>query len=397
MKRIFSFLCALVLLAGLLPVFSMTVAAEDEIDFDDLINAAGVTIIKEPEDVFVAVGETASTSVEAVGSNLVYTWYFNDGDGYKKSSITTNTYTAVMEAWRSGRKVYCVVANKYDPDTAVTSAVATLAVLPEITKQPANASAPNGAQVKTTLTATGDGLKYEWYIKNKDATTWSKSSLTGDSYYVTMKDTTDGRQVYCVVTDKYGHSVQSNVATLSMKNTLKITQQPTNASAPDGQQVKTTITATGDGLKYIWYFYDAGMDGYALSSITTNTYTTTMDSRRNGRKVYCEVVDKYGNRVNSSVATLSMGGSAKITAQPKNAVAPNGTQVKTTLTATGDGLKYEWYFKNAGSSTWSKSSLTGNSYYVTMKSTTKGRQVYCVVTDQYGNSVKSNVATLNMK
>ena len=32
-----------------------------------------------------------------------------------------------------------------------------------------------------------------------------------------------------------------------------------------------------------------------------------------------------------------------------------------------------------------------------MSASRSGRQVYCVVTDKYGNSVKSNVVTLRMK
>jgi raffinose/stachyose/melibiose transport system permease protein len=42
-------------------------------------------------------------------------------------------------------------------------------------------------------------------------------------------------------------------------------------------------------------------------------------------------------------------------------------------------------------------SFKGASYYVKMTNARAGRQVYCVITDKYGNSVKTNVATLNKK
>ena len=109
------------------------------------------------------------------------------------------------------------------------------------------------------------------------------------------------------------------------------------------------------------------------------------------------ITDKYGNSIKTKTATLTMQTPLKITKQPVSVTVASGSQAKVTLTAAGDGLKYQWYVKNAGATTWGKSSLTGNSYYVTMKSTTKNRQVYCVVTDKYGNSVKSNVVTLKMK
>ena len=363
----------------------------------DTPEAAKIT--KQPAAVSVVSGVTAKTSVTASGDGLKYQWYFKDttASGYSKSSITTNTYSAEMNSWRNGRKVYCLVTDKYG--NSVKSNVVTLSMANplKITKQPTNAVAPNGSQVKTTITVTGDGLKYEWYIKNKGSSTWGKSSLTGNSYYVTAKSTTNGRQVYCVVKDKYGNSVKSNVVTLSMGNPAKIATQPKNAVAPNGQKVTTTLKATGDGLKYTWYIKNAGSSTWSKSSLTGNSYYVTMKDTTKGRQIYCIVTDKYGTSVKSDVVTLSMATPLKITKQPVNASAANGSQVKTTLTATGDGLKYEWYFKNAGSSTWSKSSLTGSSYYVTMKSTTKNRQVYCIVTDKYGNSVISNIVTLNMK
>ena len=356
-------------------------------------------ITKQPVNAVAANGSQVKTTLTATGDGLKYEWYFKNKGAttWSKSSLTGNSYYVTAKSTTNGRQVYCKITDKYG--TTVQSNTVTLYMgnPAKITKQPANAVAANGSQVKTTLTATGDGLKYEWYFKNAGSTTWSKSSLTGNSYYVTAKSTTNGRQVYCKITDKYGTTVQSNTVTLYMGNPAKITKQPVNASAANGNQVKTTLTASGDGLKYEWFFKNAGSTTWSKSSLTGNSYYVTAKSTTNGRQVYCKITDKYGTAVQSNTVTLYMGNPAKITKQPVNASAANGSQVKTTLTASGDGLKYEWFFKNAGSTTWSKSSLTGNSYYVTMKSTTKNRQVYCVVTDKYGNSVKSNVVTLKMK
>lgn len=63
---------------------------------------------------------------------------------------------------------------------------------------------------------------------------------------------------------------------------------------------------------------------------------------------------------------------------------------------TGEGLSYTWWVAPAGSTTFSKSSVTGASYSVTMDATRSGRKLYCVVSDAYGNSVKSNTVTINM-
>ena len=61
----------------------------------------------------------------------------------------------------------------------------------------------------------GDGLTYKWYFKNKYASEFTyTSSFTGAMYSTTMRDSRDGRQIYCVITDKYGNSVKTDTVTL---------------------------------------------------------------------------------------------------------------------------------------------------------------------------------------
>ena len=355
--------------------------------------------LTQPTNAAAPKGKTAKVTVKATGEGLSYTWYYKNkgASSFSKSSTTTNTYSATMDSTRNGRQVYCVIKDK--TGATVKSNVVTLYMgnPAKITKQPTNVNVVSGATAKTSVTATGDGLTYTWYYKNKDASSYSKSSITTKTYSMTMDSTRNGRQVYCVVKDKYGTSVKTNVVTLTMKKTAKITKQPANVTVANGAQAKTSITATGDGLTYTWYFKNKGASSYSKSSITTNTYTATMDSTRNGRQVYCVVKDKYGNSVKSNVVTLSMKSGAKITKQPVSVTVSKNATAKVSVTASGDGLTYTWYFKNKTASTYSKSSITTNTYTMTMDATRNGRQVYCVVKDKYGNSVKSNVVTLNMK
>jgi len=85
----------------------------------------------------------------------------------------------------------------------------------------------------------------------------------------------------------------------------------------------------------------------------------------------------------------------KITKQPQNrTAAKSGDKVTTKVEAAGDGLSYQWYKKNPGDSKFSKSSVAAATYSDHLDEKYSGRQIYCVVTDQYGNSVKSDTVTL---
>ena len=85
-----------------------------------------------------------------------------------------------------------------------------------ITKQPENASAVLGGTVNVSIEATGDGLTYQWYIKNPSQTRFGKSSTTTKNYSVKMTNANNGRQMYCVITDADGNTVKSETATITV-------------------------------------------------------------------------------------------------------------------------------------------------------------------------------------
>lgn len=264
----------------------------------------------------------------------------------------------------------------------------------EIVTQPKTAYAKEGATAKTTVKATGDGLKYQWYFKNAGATKYSKSSITKSTYSAIMNDTVHGRRVYCIITDKNGNQLKTN--TVLLRRQASITKQPaTTVYAKKGAKATVKITAKGDGLKYTWYFKSAGASKYSKSSITSATYSTTMGSNSKNRKVYCVVKDKYGKTVKSNLFTLRE--SVSITTQPKTVTVKKNAKASVKVKASGDGLKYTWYIKNAGASKYSKSSVKTATYSAKMTSKVKNRSVYCVVTDKYGKTVKTVTVKLKMK
>jgi len=293
-----------------------------------------------------------------------------------------------MSSAISGRQVYCVVTDTYG--RSAKSNTATLRSDVTITKQPVSTYTKIGSTAKATVTATGNGLKYQWYVKNTGSSSLTKSSNTTASYSFTMTAALSGRQIYCVVTDTYGGSEKSVPVTL--RSQVAITKQPTNASAAIGKAVKTSVTATGNGLKYQWYVKNPGQTSFSKSSITSAVYEYVMSEAKNGRQVYCEITDMFGNKVKT--ATVTLGTPVTITKQPTNASATIGTNILTSVKAEGHGLKYQWYYCEYGGTTFKKSSVTKATYYYEMTESKAGRRVYCVITDMFGNKVQTKTVTL---
>jgi len=355
-----------------------------------------ISITKQPVSVSGVNGATVKTAVTATGDGLKYQWYFTSNGNtseFMKSSTTTSVYSTTMNEARAGRKIYCVITDQYG--NSVTTNTVTLGMNVRITKQPTSVSAVNGATVKTSVSARGDGLKYQWYYtSNGNTTAFMKSSTTTAVYSTTMNETRAGRKVYCVITDKYGNTVTTDTVTLGMK--ASIIKQPTSSSVEMGEPVSTTVKAQGDGLKYQWYYTVGGSsDTFTKSSITTATYFTTMDASKAGRKVYCVITDKYGNSATTNTVTLGI--KVSITKQPASVVVNSGETVNVSVAAKGDGLKYQWYFTSNGrTDEFMRSSTTSATYSTTMNETRAGRKIYCVITDLYGNTVTTKTVTLGM-
>lgn len=365
--------------------------------------SAKITVTKQPADVWVYEGSTATISLEASGAGLTYQWYAADAGSSKfvpSSTFNGNSYYVQMNDARNGRQVYCRITDKYGNYIITDVAVMHMRTALKITGQPASVSAFEGETAKTTVKVQGNGLRFQWYFANAGSNTFHVSStLTGSTYSVKMTPDRAGRRIYCVITDRYGESVRTDTVTLTMKNTAKIIKQPSSVRADAGEKVTVSLQAAGDGLTYKWYFANAGVSKFTLTNTYKgNTYSMPMDSSRSGRRIYCVVTDQYGNSVKSNVVTLSLKTPLKILKQPVSVKVAEGTNAVVSVNVQGDGLQYAWYYKNAGTAKFLKTdTFKGSTYSATMNETRNGRQLYCVISDAYGSSVTTNTVTISMR
>ena len=260
---------------------------------------------------------------------------------------------------------------------------------------PVSVSVPKGQVATVKVGAEGDGLIYQWYYKNYGSTQYAlTTTFTGNTYSVTMTPERDGRMVYCRVSDQYGNLIQSKSVRLTIDYYANILKQPVSVCVPNGKAAKVSFTASGEGLTYKWYYKNANESTFTYTpTFTGNTYQAPMSDERAGRSIYCIVTDRYGHFVKTDTVVLYQA--VKLTRQPTSVVIPAGSLASTKVLATGKGLTYKWFVKDPGKS-FVRSSITSNTYSYTMTAAKSGRQIYCVVTDSFGNSVTSKTVTMHM-
>ncbi len=165
---------------------------------------------------------------------------------------------------------------------------------------------------------------------------------------------------------------------------LSVTQQPRNQSIALGKSVTLSVRATGDSLRYQWYFRKKGQTSFSVwNGHTKTTETVSPNATWDGIQLYCRITDASGNFVDSDTVTISV---LSIATQPQNVTVAAGKDATFTVKATGSGLQYQWQYKKAGAA----------STTATANATWNGMQVRCVVTDSAGNTVNSNAATVTV-
>ena len=253
---------------------------------------------------------------------------------------------------------------------------------------------PMGEAATASVTATGDGLRYEWWIKNAGQTKYSKSSVTSATYSTKMSAKSKDRLVFCYVYDQYGNRVKSE--TVRLREAVSITTQPKTAYAQLGQKISVSVEASGDGLRYEWWIKNDGQTKYSKSSVTSATYTTKMSATAKNRYVVCKVYDKYGYMVQTK--TVMLRENLSLLAQPKSVSVEMGEEAEVQVVASGDGLRFEWYFKDVGDTKYTKSTtMTAACYSIKMTEARNGRRLICYVYDKYGNRIQANTVVIKAK
>ncbi|MBR6628066.1 MAG: BspA family leucine-rich repeat surface protein [Lachnospiraceae bacterium] len=185
-------------------------------------------------------------------------------------------------------------------------------------------------------------------------------------------------------------------------NGLNITIQPSDWTVPEGYYATFTVVAEGSNLSYRWQVKAAGESDWKdsdLSGADTASLSVYGTADRDGEQYRCVISDGNGNTATSNAATLSVTIKLSIKTHPQSQTISEGENAVFTVRAVGNGLTYQWQFRNAGESEWKDSTIEGantTTLTVPCQSSMNGRQYRCSVFDVNGKRANSAVATLTV-
>lgn len=236
--------------------------------------------------------------------------------------------------------------------------------------------------------------------------------LKGSGHFTiyTSADYTEGMDYLLrgdiLLTKTTGHTVVVLNRGVYGKDTVKvpssapvITKQPVDRDLVEGDLARFYVDAEGKGLIYRWYYRPDKSTQWTLvtSSLGQDPhYRFYASPRHDGYQYRCDVIDVAGQHVYSDIVTLRVKTKLEILTQPEDVtVIGKGTKATVTLEAKGDGMTYAWYVCDPGDEDFTKSAVTAPEYSIGVTAARKGRRVYCVITDMYGNTVRSKTVTLD--
>lgn len=267
-----------------------------------------------------------------------------------------------------------------------------------ILTQPVSDDAAIGEKATIFVEAQGEGLRYQWYYRDAGDTAFTKSTVRKSTYTLTVKASNAARELYCVITDSKGNQAVTDTVKLlkPLAQELKILRQPESASAAIGETATVSMEVQGVGLSYQWYYRDLPGGSLTKSTITSKNYSLTVKPINVNRELYCVITDSLGNQVRTETVklVLPLEETLELVKQPVSSHAAIGETASVSVEARGEGLRYQWYFRNTPDGALSKSSITGSTYCVTVSKSNAQRVVYCVITDGHGNQVTTDTVAL---
>jgi hypothetical protein len=265
-------------------------------------------ILVQPTNQYVAVGGTATFSVQAVGTQpLSYQWSCSETNiaGATNTSLTLTNVQPVQAGTYNVQ-----VANAYG-SVGSSNAVLAVGLPPTITSQPTNQTVTLGGTASFSVTATGSTpLTYQW--KKNGA---NLIGATATNFTIISVQTNDAAIYSVAITNVFGSIISSN-ATLTVLAPPAIIVQPTNQTVVVSNSATFTVVAVGTPtLLYQWSFNGTNIVG----ATNTSLLLTNVQFSQSGAYAVA-VTNTYGS-ILSSNAVLTVNPAPSCDPAPSGLVA----------------------------------------------------------------------------
>jgi len=350
-------------------------------------------ISQQPTNLLVNPGTNVAFSVTASGQGaLAYQWRFN-GSNITDSPTATTSNLSLTDVQLTNNGIYSVQIRDDFSITNSANVSLTVKVRPTITQQPVGSIVAAGSNANLSVTASGTlPMGFRW---RKGGITITNANFINvpfntSIFSMTNVQASDATNYTVVVTN-----IVVGTAVLSSNAYLTVVTPPTNQSAPAGSNITFTVSASAYdpiSVSYQWQFNGGDIEG------ETNTSLNVLNVQSNNIGTYAVVVTVTNTPAPTLpippatfAASLTILTAPEITVPPVGQTATVGSTAMFSVTATGDELRYQWYFNGAGLG----AGATGPTLTLPNVQPASAGPYFVIVTNRAG-SVTSDVVNLKL-
>ncbi|MBO7572585.1 MAG: immunoglobulin domain-containing protein [Bacteroidales bacterium] len=384
-------------------------------------NSAQVSVMmppvveSQPVDISVCEGESADLFAKITGFEPIeYTWFKDNGENLDFTDITdldhditgnhTNTLVANPASEAHEHFYYCLATNQCGSvrtDTVYITVNQHIKIYPLL---PASFVVCEGIDTLIDISMAGGvpsiyegsehvydfeeaGVTFAWHRHGEtevlsDSPILHFASVSEDDYgyYVCDVENSCG-----LATDNYGYTIDPIFVSVIATPTILV--QPQDLDVCTGGSLSLSLTADGDGLRYVWY-----RNGEMLNN-NQPTYTAPGVAAQYGGEYWCKVESEHGcAAAYSDTVTVTVGTTPEISWQPTPAVMAicEGEEYALRMRATGDGVHYQWYNNGVAIP-----GQTTDSLYIAHVTRSNDGVFYCIASNAC-DEARTNNATLTV-
>ena len=308
------------------------------------------TITAQPSSETVCAGSSASFSVAATGTGIIYQWrngtvnLINAGNF---SGVNTATLTINPANLSDTSSFYNVVISGGCPpkDTSIKVSLK-INTLPNITTQPVSQTVCTGSPVSFSVAATGTGISYQWRNGTVNLINAGNfSGVTTATLIINPANLSDTSSFYNVVISGGCAPKDTSIkVSLKLNSTPTITTQPSSETVCAGSSVSFSVATTGTGVIYQWRQGIVNLvNGGNISGATTATLVINPVSLADASSDYNVIISEPCTAGDTSInVALVVNDAPNITLQPVNEIICTGDTAIFSVVATGLNLTYQW-------------------------------------------------------
>ena len=367
----------------------------DSVTITITVTIAVPVITAQSDNSSVTTGDNITLSVTVTGTGLSYQWYkgVSGSTASLISGATARSYTT--DALTIGlSRFWCRVTNAGGTADSTTITITASIAAPIITTQPSGGTITTGQTLDLTVVASGTGLSYQWYTGNSGSLTSPIAGATNSSYNTGILS--GGSHKFWVRVTNSSATADSNTATVAVDLILPVIRtQPVGGTFQISQSsaIRISVSVIGSGLSYQWYFGNSGATTSPIAGATSSSYGTGTLS--DGSYSYWVRITNSDGSIDSNQADILVTFNLPvITTQPVGGNFQTNDSISLDVTATGNGLSYQWYTGVSGVTTSPILGATLAAY--SFGTLSAGSYNYWVRVSNTGGSVDSDTASFSV-